>query len=244
MKVLTLPPKTRELIDRYLNISAAGKSFPCPYYQNIWKKRKQAVFAGRGTPEEIEKWAKKLVEFKPILKTLSVEDLRFRLTLAEIGLDCSGLATNLINQFLLEKHNLSLFQLGKQKNFDFKLKVHIFLRPKTNFSAKTLTSHPLAEPVKVDQAKPGDLIKFGSFHVALITKVWKDKNKVQKLEYIHCTSNYGKNYGVKIGQIEIINPEKGLEDQNWTEVYQNRNWTKEDYLKSPANKRGLRRIVL
>ncbi len=244
MEVLILPPKTRKLIDRYLNITVAGKKFPCPYYQNIWKKRKKPVFAGKGTPEEIEKWAKKLVEFKPVLKSLSVEDLRFRLTLAQIGLDCSGLVTNLINQFLLEKHDRSLFQIGRQKNFDLRLKIRIIVRPRTNFSAKTLTSPPLAEPVKLNQARPGDLIKFGSFHVALISKVWKNKNKVKKIEYVHSTSDYQKKYGVKYGQIEIVNSQPNLESQNWTEVYQGTNWTQEDYLKSPSNNRGLRRIVL
>ncbi len=96
MKKYSLPPKTQALIDHYLNLRVGKRVINCPYYQNVWKKRRPAVFAGKGRPEEVEVQAKKLLALKPSLNRVPLGTLKFYLVEADLGVDCSGLVVNVL----------------------------------------------------------------------------------------------------------------------------------------------------
>lgn len=243
MKILTLPPKTKKLIDNYLNLKANRRKIVCPYYQNVLKKTKSPVYSGKGRPKEIETEITKIIKVKPQLESVNYD--AFRLNLVEIGLgiDCSGFVTNVLNQFFLEKHNQSLFRIINTKGLSLPRRLIFKLRPRTNLSAHTLTTKPISKKISLNQTRPGDLFKLGKGHVAIIIKTWKKENQIKKLEYAHSTSDYGIQYGVRQGQIVINKPNQALENQLWKEIYQGKNWTKKDYLNAATKNRGFRRII-
>ncbi len=246
MNKYTLPPRTLALVDHYLHLKVGGLVFRCPYYQNVWKRRKPAVFAGKGRPEEIEAQTRQLLKLKPSLKHASVKLLRFYLVQAGLGIDCSGFVGNVLSELIWETKKKSFYQLVPPSIFaNWRRRLVFKLRPRLNLSARILTSSPLSEAIDFHQALPGDLIKFGNFHVALISAVWQEKNEIRKIEYVHSTSDYSEEHGVHQGLIFIKNPSLSLEKQIWQESdSQGRNWTKEDYLRADPRERGIRRLTI
>lgn len=246
MDKYTLPPRTLTLVNHYFHLQAGGKKLRCPYYQNVWKTRKSAVFAGKGRPEEIEVQIKRLLELKPSLEHASSNLLRFYLVQAGLGVDCSGFVGNVLAELVWETEKKNFYQLVPLSTFaNWRHRLAFKLRPRLNLSAQVLTSSPLSEAINFRQTLPGDLIKFGNFHVALISAIWKEKNEIRKIEYVHSTSDYGIQHGVRKGLIFIKNPSFPLEKQSWCEYdSQGRNWTKEDYLRANPRERGIRRLTI
>ncbi len=241
--VVKLPPKTQTLINNYLNIKFGKVAVVCPYYQNLRKKTKSPVFSGKGTPKEIEIEIKKLLKIKPKITKYSYDSKRLALVEANLGIDCSGFAVNILNQFLKETINKTLFELIPRNTLSLHHQLSFYLRPRTNLSAHKLTSPPISLPIGIDQTKPGDLIKVGKGHVAVVTQVLLENKKLKKIEYTHSTPDYGIKYGVRKGEILIADPNKPLEDQNWSETDgESVNWIKKDYLAASKKNRGLYRL--
>ena len=247
MKTLCLPQKTRKLIKNYFELEIGSQKLQCPYFQNITRKRKNPVFAGKGLPKEIEKEVVKLFEKgNKTLKKLSPDRIRFYMIMAGLGIDCSGLVTHVLDSFLQEKGLGSLWKGLKYPGLN-PIRLLIYkLRPRANTSVVILT-HPLnAFPVKkLNDVKPGDLFKVGNHHVAIINEVEINKNKeVIRIGYIHSTSDYLEQHGIRKGNILITEKKQPLEKQKWDEVYQRRNWMLEDYLAAPQGQRGIRRLKM
>jgi hypothetical protein len=242
MQILYLPPKTQKLVNHYFNLKIGSRNITCPYYQNLRKKTKYAVFSGKGKPKEIESEIKKLLKVKPGIKNYSQSSKRLALVEADLGVDCSGLVANVLDEFLKETKNISLFKVIPLNAFSFYRRITFKLRPRTNLSAHKLTSPPISVPIKINKLQPGDLFKVGKGHVAIITHVWKKKNTVEKIEYAHSTPDYNNEYGVRTGRIIINHPKQPLEKQKWTETLNGQNYMKDDYLKAKPNQHGFYRL--
>ena len=244
MTIKKLPKKTRKLLENYLKIRAGKLKLVCPYYQNVWKTTKKPVYSGKGLPKEIEKEIEKLVDQKPILRTVDKETFRHYLVMAGIGIDCSGLVFNLLNQYLIDKFGQQLKESVNLKGKPVYRQIIFRLRPRTNLSAHELTSFPVSQKIDWQDSQPGDLLKVGRPHVALITKVWLKNKKISKIQYAHSTSQYKIEHGVRIGEITIKNSRLPLGKQDWNENYQGKNWTKEDFQKTSASLKGIFRIQI
>ncbi len=241
MSTLYLPPETRSLINHYLALQLGPHKIRCPYFQNVTKKRVSPVFAGKGLPEEIEKEVKNILGQK-LLSRVDSNQLRLYLILANLGIDCSGLVTNILDSFLKEKDLGPIEKIIKYPTSNpLRLLVYQY-RPRSNIAASTLTHLLNTYSVKnFNQVKIGDLLKIGDHHVALINEVeLNQKNQVIRIGYIHSTSDYLEEHGVRQGNIFITNREKPLEKQKWDEEYRDRNWMLEDYLAAPKKQKGFR----
>lgn len=115
-----------------------SKYIGIPYFINIppVKDQSEAVLVGKGTAKEI---ALKTVEYAnneniKLIDFTSQQIYNFQKK-HHLGIDCSGLATNLLN-----------FYFGTNLNV-------------RRTSADILTSAPLSSPVSVSDVQPGDLIR-------------------------------------------------------------------------------------
>ena len=240
--LLSLSPKTRKLINSYQNLKIGNYKVCCPYFQNIAKKKGGAVFVGKGLPEEIEEETVKLFrKNRNNLEKYEPTSIRLYMVMAGLGIDCSGFATRIIDSLLNEKWLGSIRNNLRPRKLP--TLIRFFLRPHTNLSADDLTSDINCVEIKdIHSVLPGDLIKVGKRHVALVSKVKKEKENVTKIEYYHSTSDYLDKHGVRKGSIIINKLGKPLEKQKWDEYYHGRNWILEDFLKTSNSDRGIRRL--
>lgn len=180
--ILTLPPRTKQLIDHYLNLRVGNQLIQCPYYQNVTGKKSRPVFIGKGLPEEIEKEV--LVFYKHLKKDPNRSRpgvIRYAMIMASLGIDCSGLVIRVLDSWLKEKGYSGIKNLVRPP---FRKPIELFrwqFKFFTNISANTLTSNKNCKVIKeFDQILPGDLIRFGKKHVAIIIEV-KKKILLKKL---------------------------------------------------------------
>ncbi|MEJ2441375.1 MAG: hypothetical protein P8Y06_00410 [Patescibacteria group bacterium] len=241
-----LPKKTRNLVKRYIHLRIGPHIIACPYYQNIIGKKRKTVYAGKGLPEKIEKETLRL--FRKNNKNLnkySPESLRLYMTMADLGIDCSGFVMRIIESLLRERGLGELSKNIKPKNYNPLNVARHFLRTETNLSADTLTNSKNCNTISnLNEILPGDLIRVGKSHLAIITEVEKSKNKVKKIIYHHSTSDYLDQHGVRKGVITINKPNMPLEKQKWEEYYQGKNWMLEDYSEAKKKDRGIRRMKM
>lgn len=235
-----LPGKAQSLIQQYLHIKIGDFEFPCPYYQNVARKRGESTYLGKGLPEDIEREAQKLFDAP---NTLDVQSIRLYMVMAGLGIDCSGFVVRILDSFLQETYGTTIIHTLKPLNQNFINAVRYYLRPYTNISANMLTSSKnTIEINNYNDLLPGDLLRFGTKHVAIVTSLEKTNKLTKKITYAHSTSDYGDKYGVRIGFINITRPELSLEKQKWEETYENKNWTHLDYINSPEDDKGFRRL--
>jgi hypothetical protein len=250
--IYTLPPKLQEEIDRYKNINLGGKSVVCPYYINLIKKKDLRVMLGKGTPEEIEMEAHIWEKIKGVdFEEMSEEEIRQFLIDRGIGIDCSGFVVHVLNEWHRKTKGKSIWKNLKSARKGFFGNLVYKMRPVENLGANVLTSDLNAVPIKVKDVMPGDVIRAkwkrqNAHHILLVSKVEKDDEtgEVKLIEYTHSTPFYGKNNGVKTGQIEIIEEKLPLKDQKWTEVDENGvNFTYEGFM-IKVEDNGLRRLKM
>ena len=241
---LCLPPKTNKLINAYLNLRVGHHTVVCPYFQNIVGRKGNAVYTGKGLPKEIEKETIRLFNKRgKNLDKLKPTIIRQYMVMAGLGIDCSGFVTRVLNTLMNESKLGNIKSNLKPLNNNLFNIIRFQLRPFSNVSAKMLTSPANSSNISnINKVSPGDLIKAGEGHVAIITEVQKDKKRVHKITYHHSTSDYLHKHGVRKGSIVINKPTLPLEKNKWTEIYQGRNWMLEDYLKAKKENRGLRRL--
>lgn len=200
---LELPSEPRKKLDHYFHLKVGDWDVRCPYFMNVrGQKNLPPVYAGKGSPEEIEKEAKKNLN-KGITVIKDGEDARHFLILCGLGIDCSGLVANVLGTNSLKQPSILRDILAK-------------FRPRTNISANLLTGNLNSNPVTLAEIKPGDLIRQGKRHVMLVEWVERIGNKVTKVGYVE--SNSRPEWGVQIAEIHIVDPKKPLEGQKWTGI--------------------------
>ncbi len=244
-KELFLPRRTGYLINSYFNLPIAGKKIRCPYYKNVGVSQKRfgkKVFIGKSHPQEIVLIVQSLAEkFDIKLEDLSASEIRDFMKERRIGIDCSGFVCWVLDSWYQEKFNGE--HLWKKIRFpaSFLKKIRYFLRPIENLDVKILLGSPDLKPVfGAAEIKPGDLIHLGQHHLLIVYQVDKDaKERTTKIFYCHSSDFYD---GVHKGEIEVVDPDYGLEKQRWVEGKDGRNWSFEEYLRS--NKSGIFRLIL
>jgi len=222
-----------QLADEYVHFEIEGKIISVPY--SISKEGKKraigelssagvtgrfANFGGKGSPQQIKQLvlgaAKKESFF--IKKATEEEFLKFMIDHG-IGVDCSGFVYNILDQYLRTTKKISLDTIILRYPGIFG-KIERFLLQKNRIrrsSAATLTSDlNTVKIVKVKDIKPGDMLRlthsdWTGKHIAIIVEINKD--------YIlyAMTSQYTKTQGARFGKIIILDKNKGLEAQKWSE---------------------------
>jgi hypothetical protein len=241
--ILRLPEKTRKLLNEYLTIKLGRHTFSCPYYQNVSQKKANTVYVGKGLPDEIKKETIKL--FNDNFDKLDTFSLRLYMVMAGLGIDCSGFAVRILDSLLNETRNIRITSALSPLDSSAIGILRYKTKPYTNISANMLTNKK--NTIIIDQlgnVVPGDLLRFGRSHVAVVVEVEKNKNLTKRISYAHSTSDYFDTYGVRIGNIFILKDREPLEKQKWDEVYKEYNWTLQDYINSPVNDRGFRRLKI
>ncbi len=237
---LKLPPKTMSLVDHYLNLKVKGHLLPCPYYENVLRKKGRPVFEGKGTPEEIEIEASKLFDTK---EKPTLSEINNKMRKVNLGIDCSGLATRILDTFLVEKYGRTIRNSLTPIDKSPLGWVRHFIRTYTNISANMITSKENTTNITdYKDIKPGDLIRAGKQHVGIVMEVEIKSGVVEIITFIHSISDKMKQAGVRKGIIRITKPSKKLEYQKWYEVPNNSMY--EEFLTSNKNDRGFRRLKL
>lgn len=199
----TSPPKTSKLkktiqfATEYLNIN--GK--PAKYHKQTSRMfLASTVMIGKGAPVE----------------------LREAVNHGEnVGVDCSGLVSQIINSQIPIKTVITPSGLSLVDRLRF------VLRPIENTNVKLFIQPVNSLPItSVVEAKAMDLINIGSNHIMLIIST------NDEIEYINSSEFKGR---VAIGKIKIMQPEKGLKEQSWSDKkYYER------FIKTPGS--GIRRL--
>lgn len=171
-----LNEKLKQEADHYLNL---------PYMTNILRNGKiikERFLGGKGNWKELQKETKRLAKLESVdFNKLKGQKLYNFQKKHKIGIDCSGLTT----QLLIFLANL----IGKKIN----------LNPRKT-SADMLTSLPLSQKITdYDLIQPGDLIRQKNGHHLLF--VLNKKGKI--IDYVD-SSFEGR--GVKYNQVNIYDP--------------------------------------
>jgi hypothetical protein len=160
---------------------------------------------GKGTCDEIAKatidTAKK--QKVDLLKLTSKEIYYFQKK-NHIGIDCSGLVYHLLDRLYFFKTGLSVFDhlIGTDNQ-------HGPRRISANLFTDKINSFPITG---YNDIKTGDLIRVDQGHHVIFI-INQDKNVIN---YVH-SSNKTKIAGVHLGQITIVDPQKPLNFQIWSD---------------------------
>lgn len=214
MSISSVPESVSKYINRYFELNIRDQKVRTPYFINKFGILNLPVMAGKGNPDEIEKFVEKYVK-----DNADENEIRDIMIKKGIGIDCSGLVYNIYNFWISEKF------AGKKSLRDFLPKVSIFnirkyfsrlLKPQNSVSAHEFTSPPFAQRIILSNVKPGDLIRTrGGKHVLFITEVEKNGDFVQKIKFVHSTKEYILN-GVRFGEI-IFDQNQNLNTAKWVD---------------------------
>lgn len=242
-----LSPKAEQLINDYLNLPFKGLfGVRAPYYNNArGRERGQLrVLVGKGLPHEIVEEAQIIsIQYHAGLFTkegdcclheahdgTSAELVRKFLIDNNLGIECSGFVTHVLNAHYKEAKNVTLTKKMRIVSKQLILRWFISkLRPVENINVKTYTHEKNSRRVigedigyNYDSLLPGDVVIMLETgpnnkrnHILVITNIVKNK-----IEYAHArawTSEGQYGHGVARGTITITKPNGTLLDQEWTE---------------------------
>ncbi|MBP6859042.1 MAG: hypothetical protein KBC69_00245 [Candidatus Magasanikbacteria bacterium] len=243
LKTTTLSSAAEKVIQSYLNLPFPEKTdVRCPYFNNAKRGQRGQLKAliGKGTPQEIVEEAKIIaIQYKQDIlhTTSSPEDIRKFLIENNLGVDCSGFITNVLQAEFLTK------------NIDW-IK-HVFIVPKTNIIRWLISKLRPAEQISVSvlanekntetiadlsAIQAGDLIfmlktgpKQARDHILLVTKTTNNTIYYTHARAWSSEGRYG--HGVSIGTITIAEPHSVLLDGIWEEK-NNKNENNETFLEA------------
>ncbi len=228
-----LPVEVINTYKRFLNT---------PYYINKHSaKLKKPVYVGKGSPEEIDKLVYRLSGNKKLSGKERFDILKKN----NIGIDCSGFITYILDSRAEKKFNLHIWTIIKKRSINPMRMLAYKIKPTTSkMNAYTLTNNiNTIKIAAVKDVQPGDLIKInGGRHIAIISQVEYKQNKklglkVSKIRYWHSTEGIG----VCEGEIKIKDENKGLDEQEWIKIPNAKYQTYSLYRKK-INSNGIRRL--
>ena len=225
----TLSFLAHKVIQEYLNLPFSELSgIRCPYFNNakLGQRGQLKVLVGKGTPAEIVDEAKIIsIQYKQniISSDITADDIRKFLIENNLGIDCSGFITNVMQAelsgrginlakriFITPKSNVLRWLISR-------------LRPVEQISVAVLADEKNTETINdLSSIQAGDMImilktgpKKTRDHILLVTET-----TANIINYVHARAwssegRYG--HGVSSGTITIMEPEKVLLDQLWEE---------------------------
>ncbi len=242
-----LSPKAQKLINDYLSLPFPGLAgVRCPYFVNARVDHRGALrsLIGKGTPAEIVEEAKIIsIQYHhgifdhdgeccffhreaDVNETMKTETIRKFLIDNQLGVDCSGLVTNILRAHFLETKKIDIAQkFIKNISAGFFRKIIMRLRPVESIGVRSgYANEKNTEKLDNDYSK----IQAGDVVVMLETGPQNKRNHIllitdcdgQKINYIHSRAwssegQYG--HGVNMGEIKIVAPGHGLFAQEWHE---------------------------
>lgn len=240
---MKLSPSAQKTIHDYLNLPYVGVSgVRCPYFNNarLGQRGQLKVLIGKGSPEEIVEEAKIIsIQYrKDVFDKNGVfnahvehpaeheqaECIRQFMVDNNLGVDCSGFITNVLQKHFAETKKINLAKkLFITKKINFLRWIISRLRPVEQISVKVYANNKntmIMDDLKMIQ--PGDLITMlktgpnkNHDHILLVEEVDGDKIKYAHARVWSSEGKYG--HGVSEGIITITNPKKGLLEQTWEE---------------------------
>lgn len=233
-----LSTEAKQVLAHYAGLRLGGKSVPTPYYINDdfsfpsyptlgyevkeielsyrRKRTKRRVLIGKGSPSEIEEYTIGLAKLEDFdLEESTVVRIREWMREHEIGVDCSGFVTWILNQECLKKLHKPIWQCLQYNSPNFIRRLTTTLRPVENTSVKVLTANSLRVN-KITDIQAGDLIiTWGGEHVMLIVDVEVEDSNPKAFRFAHSNWWYGEENGVRFGKVLITQPDGYLLDQKW-----------------------------
>lgn len=224
-----LSTSAEKVINDYLNLPFSELSgIRCPYFNNakLGQRGQLKALIGKGTPTEIVDEAKIVsVQYKQNILSpeITTDDVRKFLIENNLGVDCSGFITNVMQAELADRGT------NLVKQIFITPKSHILrwliskLRPVEQISVQVLASEKNTETVNdLARISAGDMImilktgpKKTRDHVLLVTQVDNDVINYTHARAWSSEGRYG--HGVSVGTITITDPNKVLLEQLWEE---------------------------
>lgn len=224
---------TKRINDTSANVIAQYKDVP--YFNNRRTGVRAAlpVEIGKGSPKEIHEEIEFLIKKNKL--DPQTTDIKKLLIENNIGIDCSGFVYHVV-----QKTNYSFPYAG-----NFLRKFIAKFRPTANIDVKTFAHNSNSTLIPLRNVQPGDIITMvgngdaSRNHIVIIDQIEYQNDIPSVIHYVHSMAwpsdgQYG--HGFHSGKIEIINIEKPLTDQIWSEDY-----TKERALQTTCE---LRRLVV
>lgn len=207
---------TKRINENSANVIVQYKDIP--YFNNRRTSVRAAlpVEIGKGSPKEIHE------EIEYLLKKNRLDpqttDIRKLLVENNIGIDCSGFVYH-----VLQKTNYSFPYAG-----NFIRKIIAKFRPVSNIDVRTFAHDKNSKIISLRDVVPGDIITMvgngdaSRNHIVIFDQIEYQNNIPSVLHYVHSIAipeDGLYNHGFHEGKIEIINVEKPLTDQVWSETY-------------------------
>lgn len=261
MNTKVLSQKTLDLIEQYKNFKIGNAVCSIPYYNNksFGGRAKLKVEIGKGSPKEIydEVIARALLE-KVDAKNLMSTDLKKFLVDHAIGIDCSGFAYYILNE---ESESRGKGNIDRHISFPMASgilgKLRCKLRPIENTDVATLAHDENSELITLPKIEVADMItmigkdsqvnKDDRDHILIVSQIDYQNYVPVTIHYIHSIawpSDGIYESGVREGKIEILDPNKSLLEQKWTEAGKtgNENYTFSGATKSSTQIRRLKHL--
>ena len=228
-----------ELVYQYIHLPLGGKKVRCPYWMDKIKRGIVGPFGGKGTPEQIVEATLAAAKKERInLDSFSASQIRTFMKKNRIGLDCSGLAFNLLDVLDKERGGNGLVDDIPGARGKFLVRANV----------RMLTERRVAGIIpKVADLKVGDMIKLHSRrrikHILVVVEIKRDrKSKIEEIIYAH-SSPGTKISGVHKGKIVVGDENLGLEAQDWQEkTKKGENYGKANFC--PRNGDGIRKLKI
>jgi hypothetical protein len=236
MNTKTLSDKALIAIDQYAKFRIGSATCSIPYFNNrrVGMRASLRAISGKGSPYDIHEEVEiSALREKVSVVTFNNETLKKFLVDHNIGIDCSGLVYYILNAESLVR------KLGTiDKHLAFPLckglvgKIRCKLRPTENTNVLTLAHDRNSNIVAMSEIQPGDFISMlkrpeapeeerARDHIIVIHQIEYQNFAPTILHYTHTIAwptdgSYG--HGVRQGVIEILDPNKPLLEQRWTEA--------------------------
>lgn len=228
MNTEKIPESVEKLKNEYANLTLGNKRVTAPYYINDKRRKDLRAMVGKGTPEEIIVEARIWEKLKGVdFNSMSEDQIKEFLMSKGIGIDCSGFVIHLMNTWFKEKTGKSIWgKLTPLKQSPI-WRLRYNLRPAENMGADIMTDDDNSVPVDLNDLRPGDLIrskakKNNGHHVMLVSETNRDDSgNLLSFKYIHSSPYFGKENGIREGEIKITDINKPLQDQEWLEADEN-----------------------
>jgi len=235
MNTKTLTKSAQDTINQYQNFKVGPAVCSVPYFNNKTVRARAALrsLSGKGSPKEIlEEIQSIMVKNHVDTNTLTSEPLKKVLTDSNIGIDCSAFA-----YYILNSESLELKKTTLNKSLHFPNAYGLFgklickLRPATNCDVANFAHNKNSKVVPLKEISAGDIITMiggpdvnDRNHILIIDGVDYENDSVNnspiKISYVHSIAYpedgvYGT--GIKRGSIEVIDSNKNITEQIWSE---------------------------